>query len=389
MTPFVTPEAIRRELRRLGYQEFERDGRLGVTWTDPTNMEHVAVVVPRERDATRPGFDETISSATERIAWITREPLMIVRRRLAAALDQLELRVVHDLTSRNTIPALKAPDLVDGFVRLIKNGARTEFNGARADHRGPTGSAYTAAIDQIHLLAPEPGSFRLIAVAIEPEQTSLEEGGSTSRARQALEATARSLEVLAEEERPESELGSEDVERLVDGGVSRQLLKAVQELAVAQTAGLNLEFRMTSAVPDVAVATAPAVINDHHLTLARELNKRLSLYEPRHDFRLVGWVEMAKADAQSLEGFPTGTVIVRTKVEGRQRDVLVELGKQQFPQIKPGISEVEMTGTLERISGRWHLLKPRGVKIKAPATPLAPPTVQPRLLGDGTDDASS
>jgi hypothetical protein len=81
----------------------------------------------------------------------------------------------------------------------------------------------------------------------------------------------------------------------------------------------------------------------------------------------------AQGQSQSLAGFPAGTIVVRTREGGRSRDILVELPSEIFPLVKPGVSDVRMTGTLERISGCWHLLEPR--------------SDEPPQLGAGDDDS--
>jgi hypothetical protein len=376
---------LRRELRRLGFSELDTTGRLGDTWVNPGDEDGIAVIVPREEDRDDGGFLDLVASAVDRLGWITETSSEHVLRMLAGHEDRLELRILHTITADHGVPALKAPNVMDGFVRLIKNGARTRFNGARADHRGPTGGDYTEALNSIRILAPAPGSFRLIAVASEPEQTSVTQEHAEAKARETLITTMKSLQTLSTESRPVEDLEDDDVERLVDGGVSRQLLNAVKALTITPTSGLQLEFTASwdesIGAPDIDVS--PVVIGDAQIALAKTLYERLAKYEPDPDYFLSGWAELAKADERSLEGFPAGTIVVRTKHEGRNRDVLVELGAETFHTIKPGVSDVQMRGKLERIGGRWHLVEPRDVLVATPAAASPKPKDQMTTDEDG------
>lgn len=368
ITPDVTPEAIRRELRRLGFAEGDTAGPAGATWFNRDDPDGLAVIVPRERDRAVRGYQATIAEAVQRLVWITDSTLDGVLSRLRAQHDRLELRILHELTVDHGLPVTKAPSVMAGFVNLIKNGARTHFVGARAIHRGFPGASYQEALESIQVLAPQAGSFRLVAVSVEQPQTSTGHS-SLSKSRDALTATLRSLAALSAEDRSAEELEAGDVETLVDAGVSRQLLNAMQLLTLSATSGLRLEFSASwdHALGRPDAPDAPVFICDHHLALAKGLKKRLEAYAPEPGYRLSGWAETAEAQGRSLEGFPAGTVVVRTKLNGRYRDVLVELSKSVFREVKPGISDVEMTGTLERIAGRWHLTSPRGVRISTPA----------------------
>ncbi|ADB50441.1 hypothetical protein [Conexibacter woesei] len=369
----VSPEAIRHELRRLGFEEHETEGRAGVTWIHPENVEGPAVLVPRENDRDLRGYDETLASAVQRLSWITEQPFDIVVRQLAGRANRLELRIVHELTARHSLRALDAPKVVKGFVDLIKNGARTHFTGARVDHRGWGGADYDAALEGIELLAPAPGSFRLIAVSVELPQLALPSGNAPIKSRDALAATLTTLAALSQEERSVEDLGEVDVEALVDAGVSRQLLGAVEELAITDTSGLQLEFSgswdPTLVPPDVP--RDPIVLGDAEIGFARALKPLLRPYEPTDEYKLTGWVETTKAEGLSFEGFPSGMVVVREKVAGRVRDIVVQLGSDDFPAVQAGVSEVRMRGTLERVAGRWRLADPRDVVISRATPPAA------------------
>lgn len=386
MRPDVTPEALRRELLRLGFFEYENEGRAGVTWASISLPDGPTVVVPREEDADRRGYAETIGSALQRLSWITGESASAVATRLIGGPDRIEMRIVHPLTEDHTVPLLQAPRVMASFVKLIKMGARARFAGTRAVHRGSGGDDYESAVASIRVLAPTPGSFRLVAVSAEAPQFAVERA-ATTRSRDALAATIRCVAALADESRSARELVDDDVERLVDSGVSIGLLAAVEGLAIAGTSGLVLEFQgrwdTTIGLPDAP--TGAIALRDGHVSLARELRARLSAYEPIANYRLAGWATGTAAPDQSLEGFPAGTVVVRTRHEGRHRDVLVRLPQEHFPQVTAGFTELSMKGTLERISGRWHLLDPTDIDVTDPKRSSFSRGYTTRLLRPSSD----
>jgi hypothetical protein len=384
----VTPGALRRELLRLGFTEYETEGRAGVTWASESLADGPTVVVPREEDAELRGYAETIDSALQRLSWITGEKTTAIAARLIGGPDRIEMRILHPVTDAHTVPLLKASTVMESFVNLIKQGARARFSGTRASHRGPGGEDYDSALANIQVLAPAPGSFRLIAVSAEAPQLAVMPADS-SKARDALAATLYSVQALGAESRSAPELEDTEVERLVDSGVSTGVLAAVEGLAISDTSGLALEFMgrwdTTTAVPDAPTGTV--VLRDAHVSLAHGLRERLGAYEPESDFRLDGWVQGTSAPGQSLEGFPEGTVTVRTRHKGRDRDVLVGLPKGFFGQVTAGFSEVRATGTLERFSGRWHLLTPRDIEVTEPKSQMPSRSTNLRLQDQPSDDA--
>ena len=370
MFPDVSPEALRRELLRLGFAEYETEGRAGDTWILGSRPDGLAVIVPREADAELRGFAETINSALQRLSWITGEKVGAIAARLVGGPDRVEMRILHQITAGHSVPLLKAAGVMDSFVSLIKQGARARFTGTRASHRGPGGEDYDAALASIRVLAPQPGSFRLIAVSGEAPQLNVTQG-AMSKARDALAATLRSVQALGAESRSEPLLGEADVEHLVDSGVSLGVLAAVEGLAVSDTTGLALEFtgRWDTTLGEPDAPLGAVVLGDAHVSLAHGLRARLSALEPEPDYALEGWAQGTSAVDQSLEGFPIGTVVVRTRHAGRSKDVLVRLPADYFSQVTAGYSEVHATGTLERFSGRWHLLDPSQIEVTSPPPP--------------------
>ena len=354
LAPTPTPHGLRSELRRLGFVPVA-DTRSGVTWQHRTDARAPTVLIPRESDAGLSGYEETLESALERLSWVTGEAPMMIAQRLAARGDRLELRIVHELTARNSVRALDAPDVVKGFVDVIRNGARMQFRGARADHRGTPGADYDAAMNAIELLAPQPGSFRLIAVATAEPQLSLTGEVLPTLASEALASSLTALSSLEREQRSAKDLEDQDVESLVAGGVSLQLVNAVQELSFGRSSGLRLEFHglWDADLGSRQLPTQSVVLLDPHFSLARDLKPLLTKRGPDPDAGVFGSITTSHADELAREGHPTGWVIVETRADSRARNVKVELGADDFPRARPGASLLRARGRLNfrRVNG--------------------------------------
>jgi hypothetical protein len=361
----VSPRTIRTELVRLGFELVDDVGRAGDTWLKRTDPEAPTVLVPRERDAGISGYRETLHSALERLSWITGETAGEIARRISARGDRLELRILHELTARHSLRAIDAPAVIEGFVNVIKSGARMRFSGPRADHRGTGGGDYNTALESIELLAPAPGSFMLIAVAASETQLTFQPDLTSTYASEALASTIQSLDTLSREERPAQELSEADVRGLVEGGVSLQMLNAVQQLTFSHSSGLRLEFRgcWDAELGVRHLPTECVVLRDHHLSLARELKPLFKAQITDQTADLFGWVEWAHADALQREGRPRGFVIVNGRVEGRVRNVVVDLDEDLFPQARPGASFLRARGRLEFLNNRWHLIDPYDIDV--------------------------
>jgi hypothetical protein len=306
----VTPQAIRNELRRLGFEPIAQS-RGGVTWRSAVDDRAPTVLVPRDTDVVLSGYDESLRSALDRLAWVTGEPAAAIAERLAARGDRLELRIVHQLTTRNSLRAVDAPKVVRGFVDVIKNGARFEFTGPRVHHRGSGGDDYALALDAIELLAPAPGSFKLVAVVSAEPQLTMDDSAPTTLATQAFVSALRALQTLAAENRAADELEERDVTNLIAGGVSLQLVNAVQELSLGKSAGLVLEFAGvwdSELGPRTNLPRKAVALRDQHVSLARNLKPILQGREPEPDTQLTGWVTTSHADELARQGHPSGWV---------------------------------------------------------------------------------
>jgi hypothetical protein len=74
-------------------------------------------------------------------------------------------------------------------------------------------------------------------------------------------------------------------------------------------------------------------------------------------------VKSATADELAEAGHPAGLVMVEARIENRNRRVLIDLPPASFEKARPGVSMLRAKGTLERISGRWHLTDPYEIQI--------------------------
>jgi hypothetical protein len=79
---------------------------------------------------------------------------------------------------------------------------------------------------------------------------------------------------------------------------------------------------------------------------------------------VTGWVKTASADELAKAGNPTGLVIVESRIEGKVRNVLIDLPAERFSQAHPGTSQLSAKGTLQKIGNRWHLSDPRDIHIR-------------------------
>jgi hypothetical protein len=110
-------------------------------------------------------------------------------------------------------------------------------------------------------------------------------------------------------------------------------------------------------------------LNQVQLNRVPKLVTRLRQHQPEEHRSVSGWVRTASADELAKAGHPTGLVIVEAKVEGRMRNVLVNLPSELFERARPGTSQIWAKGTLQKIGNRWHLSDPRDIQIRDVASP--------------------
>lgn len=365
----VTPAAIRAELARLQYEPIDTQAKAGDTWAhpeaDPVTGELPAVLVPREEQEGIRGYTETLQSAIERLSWILGTTEESTVEHLTQPGDRFELRLVHEFTTGGRLPVLRAPDVVQGFLGVLRSGARAEFRGTRASYRGTDPDDVNEAMEGIDLLAPAEGSFRLIAISSESTQLPLDPMTATpDKARRTVAAAVRALHAAAETTSAEIPEDVDDLLPAVDAGVSNTLLSGLEDIA-RDLSGLDIEFsvRWDPTLPPVDVPSNEVYLEREQLARVPTLNSQLKKHEPEEDVSISGWVKTTTADELAQEDQPAGFVIVEIRREKRTRDVRIELPPDEFSKAKSGRSILRATGRLERISGRWNLTEPRNIQI--------------------------
>jgi hypothetical protein len=140
-----------------------------------------------------------LAAAVERISWAEQSPLTDIISRLTARGDRFEMTLSDGSTDGGRLPILRGPSVFEGFLQLIKGGARAEFRGPLARYQGPDPDEVGEALAGIDLLAPEAGSFRLLAVSsAEPQLPLHQETAVPDVSRRAVAATIRGLAAAAE-----------------------------------------------------------------------------------------------------------------------------------------------------------------------------------------------
>lgn len=362
----ITPQLLRTHLTRLGYVMLEAEGRAGETWVDPTNADNPAVLVPREEQHDLRGFEETVTLAVERLGWITgRSPAQVIAD-VAMIGDEFELRIEDSATTFGRVPVLRAPDLVEGFLQVLRAGARAEFRGTRPAYLGSDPSDVNVALEGIDLLAPAAGSFRLIAISSRQAQLAIVNDDATpDKSRRAVAATMKALSAAAELTRVEPPEDPDDLLGAVDQGVSTTLLAGLESIARGATAPrVRFAARWDPALPPVDEPVVEVAMQVPQLDRLPAYLELLRHHEPAENERIHGWIKTVSADDLHPEGQPTGFVVVEVRREGRNRDVRVELPHEHFKVSRAGASLLTATGLLERISGRWHLTAPRDIHIQ-------------------------
>jgi hypothetical protein len=362
----LDPDVLRRRLRVLGFQELDVTGSSGDTWIDPDNERHPALLVPRAEDRHRVGYDDLLFSAVERLSWVLGQDIDGVLDSLTRVGDEFELRIVDDATSYCRLPILRAPSVIEGFLGVLRGGARAEFRGARPTYVGGDPADVTRALDGIELLAPAPGSFRLIAISsVEAQLPLVHDGAAPDMSRRAVVSSMRALRAAlgVTSEPPED---PDDLLDAVDQGLSSTILNGLGAIARGSTS-LTVDFttRLDATLPAAGAESEKITFTAAHFARVGGILDMLRYHEPVEGQEVTGWVKTVSADDLHPEGQPTGFVIVEVVREGRPRDVRIELPTDSFTRAQAGASLLTATGTLERIAGRWHLSDPTAISIRA------------------------
>jgi hypothetical protein len=88
---------------------------------------------------------------------------------------------------------------------------------------------------------------------------------------------------------------------------------------------------------------------------------------PRDEFSLTGWIKQVRADYLAEANKPlSGVVVVEARVEGRTRDVQVDLSGPILERAAAGVGRYffSAVGTLEKIGRRWVLSNPREISLR-------------------------
>lgn len=360
----ITPGLIRAELARIGYEEVEPDGPSGATWVDLRDDDKPAILVPRKEQAAVRGYRELIGAAVERISWAERLPIAQVINRLVSRGDRFEMTLRDATTVGGRLPVLRGPGVFEGFLQLLKGGARAEFRGPLALYQGPDPDQVSEALAGIDLLAPEVGSFRLLAISSTEPQLPLDQATAVpDLSRRTVAATIRGLAAASDVTGASPTLPGSELSPAINRGMSATLLKGLQAIA-GETSSLAVGFsvRWDPVLPPVD-APASVILEPEQLHRVPAVAERLREREPEEHKQVIGWVRTATADELAEAGRPAGLVIVEARFSGQLRRVLIELPSDLFARVQPGRTKIFAKGTLEKIDNRWHLLNPQDIRL--------------------------
>jgi hypothetical protein len=361
----VTPEAIRRELRRLGFEEVELN-RGGATWMDPSNASRPAVLVPPETDQSRSGYGELLESAIQRLSWLLETDPPTTIERLAEPGDRFELRMVDRTTAGGRLPLLKAPVVIVGFLQIIRAGARAEFRGTQANYSNNDPLVVREALAGLDLLAPAEGSFRLIAASAVEAQLPLDRKTAIpDHSRRSLAAAARGLRTAAQVTEEPLPKPDTDLTPAIHEGLSATLLGGIAKIAQSAP-DLSIEFnaKWDPSLPAVDAPPGEVVLDPPQLRRVAPLAKRLRQRPPEPHRIVQGWVKTAEADELAAAGgHPTGLIVVEALIEKSKKRVLIEVPSGIFEKLRPGLSEIRAKGDLKKVGIRWHLIDPQEIAI--------------------------
>ena len=142
-------------------------------------------------------------------------------------------------------------------------------------------------------------------------------------------------------------------------GMSTNLLEALTDLDT-QSTQLAIEFttRWASDSAGDNATTETVRLEPQHLARLPALTELLKQHMPRSDYVISGWIKTVSAAGIASEEQPlAGSVVIETKIDGKRRDVIVELIGSELKRAAAGLGEqfISAKGTLERIGRRWHL----------------------------------
>jgi hypothetical protein len=364
----ITPAQLVAELKRIGYVEIDPEGPSGATWVDPSRRDRPAVLVPHESAFAVGGYVQLLESALERLSWAEEISVSKVIDRLSDRGDRFEMRIVDASTVGGRLPVRRAPGVVEGFLQVLRGGARAQFRGARASYPGGDPDDVVEALDGIELMPPEAGSFRLLAVSARQAQLPLDrETALPEKSRLVVASALRCLAAAAVTTSEEPEKAIANLPDAIAHGVSTTLLQGLEAMT-EDAPGAAVEFTVNWDLQLPPVDSPTAVrLEPPQLQRVPRLTRELRQHEPEEHRVVSGWVKTASADELiELGGRATGQVVVETRIEGRLRDVRIELPPELFEQARPGRTLLTAQGTLQRIKERWHLVAPHSINLHEP-----------------------
>jgi hypothetical protein len=346
-----------------GWQELPDVGRAGESWIKQGDDEAPAVLVPL--DPADRDYPALIRSAVQRLMWVTGLPEPeIVSRIVGVTADILEVSVIDPTTVSGRINLDRGAALTQTLRAVVMNGARLQFAGGRVAHSGDLTEAARRIVDQLELAPPSPGSFRLEVFA-PAEQLQLGDGEHMPRnaAHETLASALRAVEAVKETTDRDIPEEPDELDEAVSQGVSSNLVKAVRRLDT-QSPALRVVFRGRWTKPDPEAPDIVTLESGHFARLPR-LEEKLHSYEPKEQHALSGWIKEAAADALALDIPLAGVGVVETRIDGRTRDVRVELSGEELQSAAAGIGQKYLTaiGTLERLGRYWYLTDAKDVRI--------------------------
>jgi hypothetical protein len=358
----VTANQLRAFLAQTGWTTVGEDA-IGDSWVLPNDDDAPAILVPRDIEG--PSFPALLDAAVSRLLWViglTEHELL--DQVITTFTDTLEVRIDDPTTLAGRIPLDRGLQLAQSLRAVVMNGARLQFAGGRIAHRGNLTAAARDVMNRLELVPPSAGSFRFEVQAPSHHQLAFDAGVlPTDAVHETLAAALRALEATRETIEAGVPDNADELDDAVCRGVSTNLVKAVHSLDT-QSSALRVEFRARWSRPDPDAPQVVALDSRHFSQLPR-LKAVLSYFDPRANFNLSGWIKEVAADALALDLPLAGTVVVETKIDGRRRDVRVELAGELLRVAGAGVGQrfLDADGTLERIGRNWYLSGARNVRF--------------------------
>jgi hypothetical protein len=355
-SPSMSPSELSAFLAETGWSAVG-SGAAGTTWVRTGDESAPAIQVPHE--SSDPSCDGLMQSALERLCWVLGEDESEIRRTIRSHVsDVLEVRVTDPTTASGRIALRRGARLAETLYEIVLNGLRVSRLGGRPWYGGPLPEGADDVLRQFELLPASSGSYRLEVVALSPRSLP---GlpAPESDARTALRAALQAIEGAKGAATLDVPTDADELEGPVSMGMSTNLLEALTDLDT-QSTQLAIEFttRWASDSAGDNATTETVRLEPQHLARLPALTELLKQHMPRSDYVISGWIKTVSAAGIASEEQPlAGSVVIETKIDGKRRDVIVELIGSELKRAAAGLGEqfISAKGTLERIGRRWHL----------------------------------